>query len=427
MGEVLELAERAWRGELEKTQVHPANALVGFEELEEGLGFMSAFSNVAVLDTAEGLVLLDTSSFFHARRLHQEVRRWRDGRVHTAVYSHGHVDHVFGLGPFEEEARGRGWPPIQVIAHESCPARFERYRLTHGYNAIINQRQFGFDEPVFPRRFRQPDRTLRTDQDLDVGGVRIELHHDKGETDDHLWAWIPAQQALYTGDLFIWASPNCGNPQKVQRYPREWARALRRMQELPARWLLPGHGPPICGARRVQQALGEAAELLESLCEQTLRRMNEGARLDEILHSLELPERLLERPYLRPSYDDPRFIVRNLWRLYGGWYDGNPARLSPAPDADLARQVAGLAGGARALAERAGQLAGEGRLDLACHLAEWAAQAAPADAGVQRLRAAIYRERAGMESSLMARGIYTAAARLSESLSQSPAAEEPEA
>ena len=28
-------------------------------------------------------------------------------------------------------------------------------------------------------------------------------------------------------------------------------------------------------------------------------------------------------------------IVRNIWRLYGGWYDGNPARLKPAPDEAL--------------------------------------------------------------------------------------------
>ena len=33
---------------------------------------------------------------------------------------------------------------------------------------------------------------------------------------------------LCTGDLFIWAAPNCGNPQKAQRFPWEWAVALRR-------------------------------------------------------------------------------------------------------------------------------------------------------------------------------------------------------
>jgi alkyl sulfatase BDS1-like metallo-beta-lactamase superfamily hydrolase len=330
------------------------------------------------------------------------------------VYSHGHVDHVFGLGPFEEEARERGWPAPRVLAHERCPARFERYALTHGWNAAINQRQFGLPRPVFPTAFRQPDETVGRERVLDVGGVRVELRHDPGETDDHLWAWLPAERALYTGDLFIWASPNCGNPQKVQRYPLEWARALRKMQALDAELLMPGHGPPILGAERVRRALGESAELLETLCEQTLRRMNEGARLDEVLHSVEMPQHLLERPYLRPTYDDPRFIVRNLWRLYGGWWDGNPAHLLPAPEADLAGELAALAGGAGALAARAEKLVADGRLDLACHLVELAARAAPGDARVRAARAGVYRERARGESSLMAKGIFRAASRESE-------------
>ena len=411
MGEILELAERAWQGELKGTQVAPGRALVGFEELAPGLGFMSAFSNVAAFATDEGLVFLDTSSLFHARKLHAGIRAWSDAPVHTAVYTHGHVDHVFGLGPFEEEARQKGQPRTRVIAHAACPARFERYVLTNGYNAVINQRQFGFPEPVFPKKYRLPDETVGGDHTIRIGDTRFELHHDKGETDDHLWVWVPSERTIYTGDLFIWASPNCGNPQKVQRFPREWAVALRKMQALGAERLLPGHGPPILGRERVHQALDESATLLETLVEQTLAMMNEGARLDDIMHSVQIPEALLERPYLRPSYDDPRFIVRNLWRLYGGWYDGNPARLSPPPDTDLARELASLVGGARQLADRAEALASEGRLDLACQLAEWAAQAAPDDRRAHGIRSTIFETRAKAETSLMAKGIYRAAAR----------------
>jgi hypothetical protein len=40
--------------------------------------------------------------------------------------------------------------------------------------------------------------------------------------------------------------PNCGNPQKAQRYPFEWIQALRKMASFHADMLLPGHGPPIC-------------------------------------------------------------------------------------------------------------------------------------------------------------------------------------
>ena len=415
MGEVLELAERAWAGELSGTEVHPGRALVGFEEISETLGFMSAFSNVAVLRTDDGLVFLDTSSHFHAARLFEAVRGWSPDRVHTAIYTHGHVDHVFGLGPFEEEAETRGFAPPHVIAHVNCPARFDRYVLTGGYNGVINQRQFGFPKAVFPRTYRQPDETVADAHTLEVGGTRVELRHDKGETDDALWCWVPEHRALYTGDMFIWASPNCGNPQKVQRYPREWAIGLRRMAELDAELLLPGHGPPIIGADRVRQALEESATLLETITEQTLRLMNEGARLDDVVHGVEFPEALLQRPYLRPTYDDPRFIVRNLWRLYGGWYDGNPAHLNPAPDADLARAVAELSGGADALVLAAERSAADGRLDLASQLVEWAVQADPESPSAHGARSGIYRQRVEVESSLMAQGIYGAAARESTS------------
>ena len=411
MGEVLELAERAWNADLGDLNIHPGRALVGFEELDSGLGFMSAFSNVCALDTDEGLVFIDTSSFFHAKKFFEGVRAWSQRPVHTAVYTHGHVDHVFGLAPFEEEAASKGWAPTQVIAHECCPERFDRYKLTNGYNGFINARQFGFPEPVFPKEYRYPDRTLRDTLTLEIGGETIELRHDRGETDDHVWAWLPERKTIYTGDLFIWAAPNCGNPQKAQRYPREWAEALRKMQQLGAERLLPGHGPPILGADRVKQALGESAELLETIFQQTIELMNSGARLDDVLHSVELPQHLLERPYLRPVYDDPLFIVRNLWRLYGGWYDGNPAHLKPAPDAELSRALAELAGGAQVLAERAEKHASNDELAVASHLAEHAFQAAPEDERVRAVHTRVFRARAKRETSLMAKGIYNAAAR----------------
>ena len=152
---------------------------------------------------------------------------------------------------------------------------------------------------------------------------------------------------LCCGDLFIWASPNAGNPQKVQRYPLEWAAALRRMIMLRPEYLLPGHGLPVIGADRVVTALTDTAELLESLVGQTLAVMNGGGRLDEAIHSVVVPRHLADRPYLQPVYDEPEFIVRTIWRLYGGWWDGNPATLKPASERAVAAEIAALAGGAR--------------------------------------------------------------------------------
>jgi alkyl sulfatase BDS1-like metallo-beta-lactamase superfamily hydrolase len=122
------------------------------------------------------------------------------------------------------------------------------------------------------------------------------------------------------------------------------------------------------------------------------------------------PPGLLERPYLRPIYDEPEFIVRNVWRLYGGWWDGDPSHLKPARAAALACEIASLAGGARKLADRATELARKGELALACHLAETAWLGSPEDRSIGRTRADVFTQRAKAESSLMARGIYTSAA-----------------
>jgi alkyl sulfatase BDS1-like metallo-beta-lactamase superfamily hydrolase len=411
MGKIRELAERLFSGAVSTEEHHPFTPMMAIEEVAPRTAFASSFANVTALDTDAGLVLVDTGSFVFAKMVKEHVRSFTTKPLHTAIFTHGHVDHVFGVEAYEAEPRPHGAPAPRVVAHEALAARFDRYKETRGYNACINARQFQVSASWPDATYRYPDVTYRDRLDLDVGGERIELHHARGETDDHTWVWVPSRKLLCTGDLFIWATPNAGNPQKVQRYPREWARALRAMAALGAETMCPGHGPPIFGAANVKRALSETAELLESLWTQTVALMNEGKRLDAILREVKAEPSLLERPYLRPIYDEPEFIVRNVYRLLGGWYDGNPAHLKPGPDAALAAEVARLAGGAGKLASRAAELAGAGELAVACHLAEMAALGDPGDAEIRAVRASVYEARAASETSLMARGIFGSAAR----------------
>jgi alkyl sulfatase BDS1-like metallo-beta-lactamase superfamily hydrolase len=271
---------------------------------------------------------------------------------------------------------------------------------------VINQRQFRAPGLRWPVEYRRTDTAYRDRLDLELGALNVQLHHARGETDDHTWVWVPERRLLCTGDLIIWCTPNAGNPQKVQRYADEWASALRAMVALEPDLLLPGHGLPVAGAANVRMMLLDTAEVLDTLATQTLAMMNEGARLDDIIHTVRVPAHLLERPYLQPIYDDPEFIVRNVWRLYGGWYDGNPANLKPAPDAAVAAEVAALAGGVDALIRRARELAGTGDLRLAAHLAEWAALADPESADAHATRADVFGARVSAEPSLMAKGVF---------------------
>jgi alkyl sulfatase BDS1-like metallo-beta-lactamase superfamily hydrolase len=372
--------------------------------------------NITAVRTQEGLVIFDTGSMTTARKVFDTLRAWDPSPVHSIILTHGHVDHALGVQLFDAEAKQRGEPPIRVIGQRNMLGRFARYRATAGFNASINGRQFGVRDFKWPEQYRDPDLTYDEDLTVTVGGRTFELHHGMGETDDHTWIWIPHRRAVVTGDFVIWAAPNCGNPQKVQRYCKPWAEALRAMASRAPDTLVPGHGPAVCGATRVTQLLGDSASFLDSIHDQTVTLMNEGKTLDQVVAEVRIPHDLLARPYLQPTYDDPEFLIRNIWRLYGGWWDGDPARLKPAASADLARELAILAGGAEKLAKRAQILVGQGELRLAGHLAELAAQAEPKDVEVHRVRIVVNNQRAAAETSLMAKGVFNAAARESQAI-----------
>ena len=388
-------------------------------ELADGVAIVESFSHVVVVDTGDGLVAFDSSGAQTGEAVVAAVRGWSDAPFHSLVYTHGHLDHVGGSRSFAAEAQTRDRPRPRVVGHRNVGPRFDRYTATAGYNRAINLRQFGGaaaataaqdpGRPFLPRGTLRPDVSYEVELIETIGDDRFEFRHCRGETDDHTWTWIPARKMITAGDQFIWNFPNCGNPQKVQRYPREWAESLRVMAATDVELFVPAHGLPIAGHDRIVGCLETVADTLDSLVDQVVAAMNTGAPLDDIVHSVTVPDETLSLPYLRPLYDEPEFVIRNIWRLYGGWWDGNPARLKPPSDATVGAEIAALAGGVDRLIERAVELSAAGDHRLACQVIEYAAAAEPESHAVHEARSAVYGARRGAESSLMAKGVYLSA------------------
>lgn len=415
----------------------PVNRTNGeLSEIAEGLAMVESFSHVVTWNSGDGLVCFDTSHVNTGQQVVDSIRSWSSDPFNALVYTHGHVDHVGGSVAFGANAAALGHQAPRVIGHKNVQQRFDRYRYTNDWNVAINARQFGGirgDVNSIMNDLRPADgaprlsdfiprNTLDTTDVVDkfasmkFGDAEVEFHHGRGETDDHLWSWFPEKKWIASGDFVIWNFPNAGNPQKVQRWPIEWAAALRAMIAKGPELLLPAHGLPIAGKERIARVLDEIATALENLVRDVVTMMNAGETLNTIIHTVRVPEATLGKPYLRPLYDEPEFVVRNIWRLFGGWWDGAPSRLKPSPDEILSVELASLAGGADVLMRRAVELAASGDLRLACHLADFAGWAAPDEPEIHQMRAEIYETRRKSETSLMSKGIFKGAMRESEKI-----------
>ncbi len=342
--------------------------------------------NSILLETDEGLVVIDTGMAPAGPALIKAIRSVSDKPIHTIIITHGHTDHAYGTYALVEDS-----PNAQIIAHENIIPRFERYIKLGG--SLANYMSQPADElPASRDDLVWPTRTFSDRLELTIGGEAFVLQHRKGETDDHLYVWVPGRKAIAVGDFYQGFLPNVGNGKRSQRYVEEWAETMREMAALKPEVLLPSHGEGITTGKAIEENFVVLAQALESISEQTIAALNKGIRKDLIIDSIELPEALAEHPTLQVKYVSAKDISKMLLKQYTGWWNDIPSDWSPAPWAVRGAEIAGLAGGIDQLVARAREVM-KTDLALASHMADWAWMADSNHPAVQQLTIDVYKAR----------------------------------
>ena len=368
-------------------------------EVSNNLAFIKNFGNIAVFKNDTTGLLIDTGMGVSSMQVIEKLKEWGISDIECIIYTHGHVDHVTGAEYIVNAFKGT----TKIIAHENVTKRFDRYKKTIGYNGIINQRQFGLPSPVFPNDFAYPDITYSDKYELEFNDSILTLTHGKGETDDATYIYSNKDDALFTGDFFIWSLPNAGNPSKAQRYVGSWGEVLKKMSEYNPEYLFPGHGPLIKGKKTIKEILLNTSNCLFWIEENVLNLMNKGYSLREIQSKLVLPEEYF-KPYLMSVYDDFSFLINSVWRQYGGWYSGTPSELKPPELEDIGRTYIDMAGNDNNLLKFLEFLVSSQKYREASVIVD-AAYSVNSDL-FSDMKKAIYLKLAEEETSLMAKGIY---------------------
>jgi glyoxylase-like metal-dependent hydrolase (beta-lactamase superfamily II) len=157
----------------------------------------------------------------------------------TIVNTHHHFDHCFGNAVLAADG-------ADVWGHEAAAAHL-RERGTHWQREWY--RHWLPIEPELAEGLAEatilpPNRTVRIEAALDIGGRTVRLQHPgRGHTDGDLLVWVPDVDLVMAGDLVEESGP----PDFGDGYPLEWPETLAALthQLSPASVVVPGHGAPV--------------------------------------------------------------------------------------------------------------------------------------------------------------------------------------
>ena len=407
----------------EKLQAHTGEFRREVIRVTEGVWVAVGFdlANAILVEGRDGLVIVDTGSgVTAARAIKAEFDRLSAKPVRAIIYTHHHADHVGGATVFAGADRPEIWAHQSLLpdARAANVGRTGRdggnqfgaglpgaLRLNNGIGpaGVIGEGGSGY---LPPTRTFSGDRTA-----IDVAGVRMELVLTPGETDDHIYVWLPDEKVLMPGDNFYRAFPNLYAIRGVPlRRVDWWVDSLTKIIGVGAEYLVPSHTRPIAGAAAVTQALTAYRDGVKSVLDQTIAGMREGLRPDELVAMVRLPAELAANPYLQEFYGTVEWSVRAIYTYYLGWFDGNATNLFALAATDRAARIVALAGGPTALLGQAGAALAKQEFQWAAELADYVLAGEPRHPEARRLKAQALTALGERQVSANARNFYLSSA-----------------
>ncbi len=411
------------------------NAQIGLFKVSDGIYQLRGFdiANMTLIEGKTGWIVVDTltSRETAVAALAFARKHLGDKPVSAVVFTHSHLDHFGGaLGVVSaQEVKER---KIAVVASEGFieeatsenvmagPAMFRRAFYQFGKD--LEQSPKGMVDTGLGKAVAagsvgilQPTQIVnQPSQEISLDGLRFIFHNVPGaEAPAELTFTIPEKKAYGGAENLAQTMHNLLPVRGAKaRDALRWANYMQQaLDQLGDTEVYFGqHNWPVWGNARIKEFITKHRDVYKYTHDQTVRLMNAGFTPREIADQVKLPKSLASYFGSRGYYGDLRHNVKEVYQLYLGAYDGNPANLDPLPPQESAKRYLELIGGAdKAVA--AAQLAfDKGDYRWAAELLNHTVFGATDHKGAKELLARTYEQMAYMAEAATWRNSYLMAA-----------------
>ncbi|MBN7116937.1 quinoprotein relay system zinc metallohydrolase 1 [Ectopseudomonas oleovorans] len=259
--------------------------------------------NVGFIETADGVVVIDTGpSRRYGEALRQSIEKTTGKPVLRVLLTHHHPDHVLGNQAFAGVPIAALPETTRLLAEQGDAMAENMYRLVGDWMRGT--------EVVLPTEVVQ-------EGTLEIGGRRLQLLALRGHTGADLAILDERTGVLFAGDILFY--------QRALTTPNSpgldvWLADLDRLEAMPWKQIVPGHGPVTTDAApfvQMRDYLGWLDGLLRQGAEQ-------GAEMNELIRA-PIPERFAQVNLSR--YE----LIRSVSHLYPRYERQAMARVDANP------------------------------------------------------------------------------------------------
>lgn len=352
--------------------------------------------------------------------------------IKAVIYSHSHVDHFGGVrGVISEEEVASG--AVQVLA----PSGFMEEAIAENVyagNAMSRRAGFQYGRVMPSSPFGQVDSaigkglsagttgliapTLVITDDYEehtIDGVTMLFQNTPGtEAPAEMNTWFPEQKVFWAAENITATIHNIYTLRgALVRDALAWSKqineALYRFGR-EAEVLVSSHNWPRWGNERIQQVMRAQRDAYANLNNQVLFLANQGVTINEIHNEYQVPPSLQQQWSVRQYHGSEFHNSRAVINRYLGYWDGNPATLSPLSPSDSAPLFVEMMGGATAIMTRAEELHSAGDYRLAMEILNKLVYAEPENQEAKDLLAAVFEQLGYQYESASMRNVFLSAA-----------------